>query len=224
MVIIEQHGQNFMLAEKFSDLIQILSVNVRVLVDMPVGLLSEGQIFSGNRPCDVAARKLLGKKHSSIFSPPCMEAIHEKSYQQASAVNESIVGKKISKQSWNIVPKIREINAFLHLNPIWRKNILEAHPELAFQTLNQHIPLQFSKKKPDGLAERIHLLEAFHPGMATLLRQMQSDSTLKGKASADDIADAACLAVLNWQRGDRLRNISKEYPEDLLGNKMGIWS
>ncbi len=223
MVLLNHGNEHFALAAKFSELIQPLSENVRILADMPIGLLSSGQIFSGNRPCDATARKFLGKKHSSIFNPPCIEALQEKSYQQASATNFGILGKKLSKQSWNIVPKIREINAFLHLNPLWKNKLLEAHPELSFQKLNGNTPLQFSKKSSEGITERINILQMHYPASATLFGKMLADPALKGNAAADDMVDAICLAVLNRHRGQMLENISEHYPEDPLGNRMGIW-
>lgn len=223
MVIINNESQQYVVDRNLTGLTKFLSGNERVLVDMPVGLLSSGQIFAGNRPCDVDARKLLGRKHSSIFNPPCIEALQEKSYQQASATNFGILGKKLSKQSWNIVPKIREINAFLHLNPLWRNKLLEAHPELSFQKLNGDTPLQFSKKSSEGITERINILQMHYPASSTLFGKMLADPALKGNAAADDMVDAICLAVLNRHRGEMLENISEHYPEDPLGNRMGIW-
>ncbi len=223
LVLLYDDLHQFILVHHLTELTAFLSGNERVLVDMPVGLLSSGQKFAGSRPCDVAARKLLGKKHSSIFNPPCMEALHEKSYQLASETNFRILGKKLSKQSWNITPKIREVNAFLHLNPLWRDKMLEAHPELSFQQLNRKIPLQFSKKTREGIKERLGILQVYYPASATLFSNMLSDPSLKGNAAADDMVDAVCLAVFNRHRGDKLKNISGQYPEDPLGNRMGIW-
>ncbi|TVQ11210.1 MAG: DUF429 domain-containing protein [Bacteroidetes bacterium] len=223
MVLINNDSHHYTLVHPITELTNILSGHIRVLVDMPVGLLSSGLTFTGNRPCDVAARKLLGVKHTSIFNPPCIEALHEKSYQQASETNYRILGKKLSKQSWNIAPKIREINAFLHLNPHWRGKILEAHPELSFQQLNGSIPLQFSKKTSEGIEERLSILQIYYPASEILFSNMLSDPALKGHAAADDMVDAICLAVLNRHRSANLENISDIYPEDSLGNRMGIW-
>ncbi len=223
MVRLDDKNPLYVIESTITGLTNFLAGNERVLADMPIGLLSSEQKLGGSRPCDVQARKLLGKKHSSIFNPPCIEALHEKSYQQASATNFGVLGKKLSKQSWNIAPKIREINAFLHLNPSWRNNMLEAHPELSFLQLNGNIHLQFSKKTREGIEERLSILQAYYPASATLFSKMLSDPALKGRATADDRVDAICLAVLNRHRGEKLENISDLYPEDLLGNRMGIW-
>lgn len=200
-----------------------ISIKSRILIDMPIGLADKKVARFVQRPCDSAARKMLGKKHSSIFSPPCIEALYEKSYSDASRVNFKILGKKLSKQSWNIMPKIREINAFLHLNPEWRGKILESHPELAFQFLNENKPLLHSKKTQEGINERIRILNNHYPSATNLFELFSEDKALRSHASKDDIADSICLAVLNFTRRNKLKNISEEYPEDSLGNRMGIW-
>ena len=195
----------------------------RILIDMPIGLADKSVARYVQRPCDAAARKLLGKKHSSVFSPPSIEALYEKSYADASRVNFEVLGKKLSKQSWNIAPKIRELNAFLHLYPQWRGKILESHPELAFQFLNDNKPLIYSKKTQEGITERICILEKHYPAAESIFQTFLDDKALRIKASKDDMTDALSLATLNYTRGDKLRNISDEYPEDSLGNRMGIW-
>ena len=207
----------------FSTLLSRVRISERVLVDIPIGLADESLQELGKRPCDVAARKLLGKKRSSVFSPPCMEALHEKSYQQACKRNQQVLGNKISIQAWNIVPKIREVNAFLHLNPSWRSLVLEAHPELAFAQLNQGVVLSTSKKNREGFAERLALIETHCSEASKFIQTALSGNRHKGKFVPDDLLDAMALALLNYTRGDALQNISDQYPEDSLGNRMGIW-
>lgn len=199
------------------------SVKSTILIDMPIGLSDKSFARYVQRPCDAAARKMLGRKHSSIFSPPSIEALFEKSYADASRINFEVLGKKLSKQSWNIAPKIRELNAFLHLNPQWRGRILESHPELAFQFLNNNQCLLHSKKTKEGITERIQILEKHYPSAGGIFQSFLENKALRIKANKDDMTDALCLAVLNYKRGENLRNISDEYPEDSLGNRMGIW-
>ncbi len=207
----------------FSVLLSHVSLSDRVLVDIPVGLADGSRKEYGKRPCDLEARKMLGKKRSSVFSPPCMEALYEKSYEQACTRNLEVLGKKFSIQAWNIVPKIREVNAFLHLNPAWRNLVLEAHPELAFAWLNQGKVLSTSKKTREGFAGRMDLIEERNPGASAFIHTTLSQTTHRGKFAPDDLLDAMALALLNFSRGDALQNISDQYPEDSLGNRMGIW-
>ena len=223
LIYIDADANGYCADENLEKIINNFSQQSRILVDMPIGLLEKKSSAFIQRPCDTAARKILGKKHSSIFSPPSIEALYEKSYEDASRVNFEILGKKLSKQSWNIASKIRELNAFLHLNSNWRGKVLESHPELAFQFLNDNKPLKHSKKTREGISERIHILDKQYPLAGQLYHSISSDSTLKSRVAKDDIADALCLAVLNYTRGKNLQNISEEYPEDSLGNRMGIW-
>jgi len=223
MVQINGGNLSWRYAAGLSGLVNDLTPNNKILLDMPIGLLSGGLPGHTERPCDRIARRLLGRRHSSIFNPPCMEALYEESYQQASQKNHEILGKKLSKQSWNIAPKIREVNAFLHLNPKWRDVILEAHPELAFQWLNQSQPLQFSKKTNEGIQERLMILNDQYTEINASYEVMRADPHLKGKAVADDILDAMALAVLNKTRKSYLKPISPETVTDTLGNTMNIW-
>ncbi len=222
-VDITDDNGSYLFETDLSKLINRLSDSVRILVDMPIGLLSKEMNDFSNRPCDAVARKMLGKKHSSIFSPPFIEALFEKNYADAGRINFEISGKKISKQSWNIVPKIREVNSFLHLHREWRGKILESHPELTFKSLNHNKPLLHSKKKKEGIIERIYILEKHYPAAGNLFERFLKDNSVMSNANKDDMADALCLAVLNYTRGNNLQNISDKYPEDSLGNRMGIW-
>jgi predicted RNase H-like nuclease len=223
LVMVSSGEYHYQFCRDFNLLMQKVETNSRVLVDIPIGLLSRENVLAGVRPCDSAARKILGKKHSSIFNPPCFEALYEKSYQDASRVNHEILGKKLSKQSWNIVPKIQDVNSFLQLNPEWRGKILESHPELSFQFLNNNIQLQYSKKTREGIIERITVLEKYWPFAATIFKEMENDPELRGKANKDDMVDALCLAVLNHYRNDNLSNISDLEPGDKAGHKIGIY-
>ncbi len=198
----------------------------RFLVDMPVGLppaKNAGDARMGQRSCDMQARKILGKKHASIFNPPCRQALAEKNYDSASATNYRMTGKKISRQSWNIVPRIKEVDEYLQKHRQADSFILESHPEIAFQKLNLHIPLQYSKKSTEGIQERLAILSKYMPEAKTVFMQVVSDKTLRGKVRKDDIVDALVLCVLNYQQGSNLYNITDEDQEDEMGLRMGIW-
>ena len=110
------------------------------LIDMPIGLTDDE---SGIRACEPLARKMLGAKHSSIFSPPAREALHAPNYVEACRINAEICGKKISKQTWNILPKIREIDALM--TPQLQSHVYECHPEVALMQSND-APAPLPKK------------------------------------------------------------------------------
>src|ERR1700687_4864452 len=74
-------------------------------IDIPIGLLD------GPRACDKAARKLLGQpRGSSVFPAPCRAAVHAATYEKASADNRQKTGRRLSKQAWGIVPKIKQVD------------------------------------------------------------------------------------------------------------------
>ncbi len=231
MIVIHKPENQFSyhFSPTFSDLVNNVKTkkkSYRFLVDMPIGLLSLKNIDPvqpHQRKCDMQARKILGKKHSSVFTPPCRQALYQKTYSSASATNYMITGKKISKQTWNIFHRIKEVNEYLQENQWARSIIFESHPELAYQKLNNQISLQYSKKKNEGILERLNILSRYHPGTTSLCRVIASDKTLKGKMQKDDIVDAMVLSILNYYRDDKLSNITEENLEDEMGLTMGIW-
>lgn len=85
-----------------------------ILIDIPIGLPDTG---NGTRACDSEARKVLKPyRASSVYPVPCREALYAENYKQASAINKKLTGKGLSKQSWMISPKIREVDTFLHIS------------------------------------------------------------------------------------------------------------
>ena len=78
-------------------------------IDMPV-ILSEVM----PREADQLARKLLGKKASSIFTAPTPEMLEQPNYEKASLVSKKLIGKSMSLQSWYLFPKIKDVQTVLH--------------------------------------------------------------------------------------------------------------
>ena len=172
-----------------------------VAVDMPIGLRDKGK-----RDCDDAAREALRPlRHSSIFSAPAaaVSDLHrEMTYKAASGLNNDLTGKSLSKQSWNLVPKIAEIRGYLEDHPATCRCVHEVHPEVSFAAMNhdehggEHppfSPMQFYKATAGGSIERRGLLEkVFREPFKELEARMPA---LVGKrAGLDDFYDAmACL-------------------------------
>lgn len=112
-----------------------------MLIDMPVGLPES--------PLDIRPepflRKMLKKRASTVFNVPSRQAIQERDYLTASSVNYEVLGKKLSRQSFGILPKIREIDDFLETKPVWKNRLMESHPEYCFALLNDGRPLPWKK-------------------------------------------------------------------------------
>ncbi len=81
-----------------------------ICVDIPIGLLD----VPGQRACDVEARRLLGRgRASSVFPPPSRRSLSFAEYREASDVNFQITERRLSKQSFNISPKVREVDGLM---------------------------------------------------------------------------------------------------------------
>lgn len=134
----------------FDDVVARLDHGVtHIAVDMPIGLPE-----AGPRACDVAARRLLGPRRSTVFPAPPRPILHERDYQAALAHKRVIDGTGLSKQSFHLLPKIAEVDAAI--SPTMQPRVVECHPELAFQ--RRHGRPLASKHDPSGLEQRRDLV------------------------------------------------------------------
>ena len=150
-------------------------------VDIPIGL-SDGP----PRKCDVVARALLGGRRSSVFPAPVRPVLGARSYEAALARSRAASGVGLSKQAWNLVPKITEVDRVL--DPTRQGRIFECHPEVAFAALHG-VPMVHPKKGRSGRDERLAVLAPHVPGIDALVSRPPSG------AAADDVLDAAVVAV-----------------------------
>lgn len=157
----------------------------RALIDMPIGLPEEQP-----RRCDTLARRRLGPRRASVFPVPCRDAVYAASYSAACAINRDRIGRALSKQSWNICPRIAEVDHYLRSAP--SLPLIEAHPELAFAAF-AGAPLSDPKRRPAGRAARTALLAHRFAGTPSLLAQALD--THHGQVAADDVLDALALAL-----------------------------
>lgn len=163
-----------------------------ILIDMPIGLASTKNKI---RTCEKEARRALpAKKKSSVFPVPCREVLSADSYADANEINKKVVNCGISKQSWFIMHKIKEVDDLLIDNPDLRPKIKESHPEIAFQFLNDGHYLINNKKSAEGIAERLTILMKHNDKTEALYNKALLDNKRKDVAK-DDILDALCLAV-----------------------------
>ncbi|MGA2480780.1 MAG: DUF429 domain-containing protein, partial [Spirochaetia bacterium] len=133
-----------------ADLIAITPMPHLVMIDIPIGLLA-----SGSRQCDLDARKLLGRpRSSSVFPAPIRPCLATESYEEACAIRMKSDNRRMSRQAWGIIGKVREVDAFLLSHPAWQARLREVHPELSFQCWNSDTPMDHGKKTPSGFCER----------------------------------------------------------------------
>ncbi len=133
-----------------------------IVVDMPLGLSADG-----NRTADRDARDRLGSRRATFFPTPVRAVLDHDDFDSANAASREVSGRGLSMQSWNLVPKIRELDRLVEERH--HRIILEGHPESSFAEL-AGAPLASKKSTPEGRDERVALLAgAVHPDVGRLL-------------------------------------------------------
>lgn len=192
-----------------------------IAVDIPIGLPRAGTI--GGRAADREARAGLGGRQSAVFAVPARAAVMETDYRRACdvALGHSEPPRKVSKQTFYLFPKIREVDRLL--TPELQARVVECHPEVAFWGINGCRALEEPKKVksrayPPGLALRRRLL-AVEGYREALLNTPFPVS----KAGADDLLDAVACS---WTAARLARGVARRFPEraevDARGLRMEI--
>ncbi len=201
----------------FPTFAEALRTEARVVgVDIPIGLLD----VPGQRACDHEARRLLGRPgSSSVFPPPSRRASAVREYWEASAVNLDVTGSRLTRQSFNIAPKIREVDE--EMSSGLQARVYEVHPELCFWALSGGKRLNHKKKRKSGRAERWALLRGAlqqFPALPPPPRDMPDG------CAVDDYLDAlaASWTALCLFEG-RAQRVPLSPPKGAHGLRMEIW-
>jgi predicted RNase H-like nuclease len=189
----------------------------RVLVDVPIGLIEEGE---DGRECDRLARSVLGPRRRSVFTPPVREATRKRRYPAAKRVNERKTGVGLSKQAFAISDSIAAVDDLLRNVPEARETFAESHPEVCFRAFADE-PLQHSKKTAGGYAERMRTLAGFDPDAPPVV-QAVAEATGGEDVAVDDVLDAVVLAYTAAPGSGQLRSLPPEPPRDPKGLPMQI--
>jgi predicted RNase H-like nuclease len=170
----------------------------RIFVDIPIGLPWSAV---PTRPCDQLARSVLGKRRSSVFSPPCREALYAANVAEARRTNLAVLRRSLSEQAWGICPKIAEVDTLLSANPLWIGKIREIHPEVCFWALADRRPMEHNKGTRQGLEDRCEVLRRYEPQTKQLITRVLS-ATPRARVQADDVLDGLA-ALLTAEADDR---------------------
>ncbi len=197
------------LFSRFADILQCGEAPAVIAVDIPIGLPERAT--AGGRACDVAARTVLGGRQSAVFAIPSRAAVMCTDYRDAcaAALASSDPPRKVSKQAFNLFPKIREVDALV--SPARADVIVECHPEVAFWALNGCRALETPKKvksrpNPDGLAQRRQLLQSAGFGA-----DFVAGHPFRARdAGPDDLVDACAIA---WSAVRLLRGEAVTFPQ-----------
>ncbi|TFG29743.1 MAG: DUF429 domain-containing protein [Promethearchaeota archaeon] len=188
-----------------------------ILIDIPIGLRDKG---SKPRLCDKAARKFLTRmRSSSIFPTPCRASLYANTYIEANQINRKFTGKGLSKQTWNITGKIREVDNLLRNDAKTSNIFIESHPELCFAALSNGTPMRHYKKSENGIKERLTIIESFCENSHQLLNEVIVQFS-KEKLSIDDVLDAWVLAISGSKGRSNLRFLPENFEYDSEGLPM----
>ena len=149
-------------------------------IDIPIGLADREP-----RSCDIEARRALGPRRSSVFPAPVRAVLEAASYAEGCALSRRVGGKGISKQLYNILDKIRAVDA---LQAPWLQDqLFEMSPELSFAELTGR-PMAANKRTVEGRTSRRQALasaSAFGETVSGIL-----DRPPPIGAKRDDVVDA----------------------------------
>jgi len=189
------------------------------LIDIPIGMEED----KSTRTCDDLLRRVLGSEYrSSVFSPPVRAALITSDYQAGSSINFAKTGKKLSKQSWNITPKIKQVDELLQADKRRADRVRESHPELLFKKLNRGGEPLSKKKTEEGIAQRLSLLTNADQRLAEVYKSMRA-TFKKSQAKDDDLLDALVLAWTAYlSRTKPLRTLPIPAEIDRTGLPMAI--
>ena len=168
---------------KISELISVSPRPNLIGIDILIGLP-----LKGARACDMAARRLLGQpRSSSVFPAPVRATLAARNYEQACKLSLEAHGKSMSKQAYEIIGKIREVDELM--TPELQTWVFEVHPEVSFYTLNGRQSLKHSKHEREGKDERMRLLLPHYPAILKHLGELK-----RAQVGDDDLLDAAVAA------------------------------
>ena len=190
----------------------------RIFVDIPIGLPDES---IRTRECDTMARsKLRWPRSSSVFPTPARATLGAGDYEEAKRRNLNAIGKKISRQTFQIVPKIHEVDSLLGNDEKARCVVREVHPEICFWAFNGR-PMKHGKKKKEGYAERLAVLESVRPSARQEIEEILRDRKfLRDDVSRDDAVDAMAAAITAATETRNLQTLPPCPPTDSKGLPM----
>jgi predicted RNase H-like nuclease len=157
-------------------------------VDMPIGLPDH----DGSRAADRQARRRLGARRASVFPTPVRATLGARDYPDALDISRRVSGKGLSKQAFNLLGRIAEVDRIM--TPARQDRIFECHPELAFAQLAGS-PLRHAKHTPPGIDERLDLLARTlgSPRTQGLAEAVRAPGRGAGR---DDVVDAVVIALV----------------------------
>lgn len=189
----------------------------RILVGVPIGLVEEGE---AERPCEVAAREVLGPQASAVFTPPVREAARKRRYPAANRVTERKTGAALSERAFAVSDAIVAVDELLGEVAEARSVIAEAHPELCFRAFAGTV-LEHDKETAAGYGERLRALATFDRDAPPVV-QRTAEGTAGHAVAVHDVVDAVALAYTAAPGPGSLRTLPADPPTDATGLPMAF--
>ena len=225
-VAIDPSGQTrWGVVEKLDGLVSKADESDRIFVDIPIGLPDKPE--TGGRECDRFARKVLGSpRQSSVFPAPARVVLEANDFADAKRLSLKASGRKISQQTFNILPKIREVDSLLRGNRKARLLVREVHPEVCFWALAGRRPMRVKKNKWAGFQERVAVLRSVRHSaeqdISEILAHLCTQGKLRKQVELDDVLDAMASAVTATAETARLQTLPSHPTRDAFGLPMEI--
>ena len=176
-----------------------------IAIDTPIDLPADER-----REAEQLARRMLPGRASTVFNAPAAAVLDAADYPAGNAANRAALGLGLSKQTWYLVPKIRDVRDWLATEPGVR--VVEAHPEVCFAAMNGGVVVD-GKTTAAGEAIRRSLLAAH--GLAV-------DARRSTGVAVDDVLDAAATA---WTARRVADGVAERHPAEPADRPSpAIWS
>ncbi|PPK69022.1 DUF429 domain-containing protein [Actinokineospora auranticolor] len=191
-------------ARTAAEVVDLTAECAAVGVDIPMGLSDKGL-----RACDIEARLRLGNARASVFYAPVRAVLSATTYSQACDISAAwtTMGHRISKQTWAILPRIRDWDALRADD-----RVVEVHPEVSFRALAPEVEFA-SKRTAIGLGQRVAALRGFVDAAGAM-------TGAPAPAGPDDAMDALVAAWSATRWSDRTAEVLGGEPDPSTGQPM----
>ena len=194
-----------LVAATIGELVELAGPVDAVAIDIPIDLPTDHP-----REAERSARRRLPGRASTVFNAPAAAVLDAVDYPAGNAANRADLGLGLSKQTWYLVPKIRDVRDWLETRPT--VPVVEAHPEVCFAAMNGGV-LVDGKTTLAGEALRRSLLAAH--GIDVLAERRRG-------VAVDDILDAAATA---WTARRYADGIAERLPPEPRARRSpAIWA
>ena len=198
----------------------------RILVDVPIGLVDEGD---PRRRCDVLAERVLerdgdgseltGDTNRPVVSP-VREATRKRRFSTAAKVHERKPGEQLPEASFERATAIAAVDELVGEITEARSTIQESRPAVCFRAIGGE-PLRYDRETAGGYAERMRRLAAFDRDGAPTV-QAAAEATAGHDVRIEEVLDAVVLGYTARPSPVPLRSLPAEPPTDERGLAMRI--